>query len=450
MNQKHTHKNITIVGAGLVGSLLAILLARRGYKVHVVERRADPRIAGVVGGRSINLALSDRGLLALEKAGIAREIERVAIPMRGRLVHTLDGNSALLPYGIADQSIRSVSRGGLNLALIELAAKEPSVSFQFDARCTGLGDGAVLHVVSPTGKQSTISSDILIGADGAYSAVRYAMQISERFDYSQEHLAHGYKELTIAPSSGLEKNALHIWPRSSFMLIALPNLDDTFTCTLFFAMEGETDSFAALKTTSAARAYFERVFPDALKLMPSFDEDWQDNPVSSLVTIRCKPWSLKGHTMLIGDAAHAIVPFFGQGMNAGFEDCRVLMEILDETNDDWTRAMPAFEKARKENADAIAVLALENFVEMRDKVADPAFLLEKRIEKRLAQLAPGVFIPKYTMVTFTPSMPYAEALRRGRAQDELLVKARTTIKGIESGLEDGKHDDALRSLVAGL
>jgi kynurenine 3-monooxygenase len=444
-------KSITIVGAGLVGSLLAILLARRGNKVHVVERRADPRIAGVVGGRSINLALSDRGLLALERAGIAKQIEEVAIPMRGRQVHTLDGQSALLPYGTGDQAIRSVSRGGLNLTLIELAAKEPNVTFQFDTRATGIGDGAVLHVASPTGKPSTISNDILIGSDGAYSAVRYAMQITERFDYSQEHLAHGYKELTIAAGSGLEKNALHIWPRSSFMLIALPNLDDTFTCTLFFAIDGETDSFASLKTVAEARAYFERVFPDALALMPTFDDDWQRNPVSSLVTVKCKPWTLKGHTMLIGDAAHAIVPFFGQGMNAGFEDCRVLVELLDEHGDDWAKVMPAFEKARKENADAIAVLALENFVEMRDKVADPAFLLEKRIERRLAQIAPpGAIIPKYTMVTFTPSMPYAEALRRGREQDELLSRARTTVIGIESGLEDGKHDAALRRLLARL
>ena len=404
---------VTIAGAGLVGSLLAIFLARRGYRVHVVERRPDPRSGRVVGGRSINLALSDRGLLALERAGIARDIESVSIPMRGRMVHPLAGPTSLLPYGVGDQAIRSVSRGGLNNTLVELAGQEPNVTFAWETRFEGMqADG------------------VLVGADGAFSAVRYEMQKLDRFDYAQEFLAHGYKELNIPPGSGLEKHALHIWPRSSFMLIALPNLDGSFTCTLFL----ELDTFA-----TADRAWFARTFPDAFALMSNFDDDWAKNPTSTLVTIKCRPWSHAGRVMLIGDAAHAIVPFFGQGMNAGFEDCRVLMEILDDTHDDWALAMPAFERARKENADAIATLALENFVEMRDKVADPAFLAKRQLERRLAGLCPDRVVPLYTMVTFSPHIPYAEALRRGRAQDRLL----------DAALALGVTDDGdLRRLVA--
>lgn len=447
-------REITIIGAGLVGSLLAIFLARRGYAVHVFDRRPDPRSGRVVGGRSINLALSDRGLLALAGAGIASQIEEVAIPMKGRMVHTLEGASTLLPYGRDDQSIRSVSRGGLNNTLIDIAAREESVRMIFERRCVEVDlKQNALTLEDAQGARTQIKSDVLIGADGAFSALRYAMQTLERFDYSQEHLPHGYKELAIpAGADGahqLEKNALHIWPRSSFMLIALPNRDGSFTCTLFLALDATDDSgasFADLDTPARARAFFARVFPDALALMPTFEEDWVANRSSSLVTVRCQPWSHGGRALLIGDAAHAIVPFFGQGMNAGFEDCRVLMQVLDESNDDWSVALPKFERARKVNADAIALLALENFVEMRDKIADPMFLLHKRIEKRLATLAPGVVIPKYTMVTFTPDMPYAEALERGRKQDRVLTIA-SRIPGIAGTLDSGVHDEALRALV---
>jgi kynurenine 3-monooxygenase len=451
MTTKHK-ASITIVGAGLVGSLLAIFLGRRGYQVTVVERRPDPRSGRIVGGRSINLALSDRGLLALERAGIAKQIEEVAIPMKGRMVHLTDGSTpSLLPYGTETQAIRSVSRGGLNTTLIELAGKEPNVRMVFERRCVSVDvKRPSLTLESPEGHRVEIDSDILIGSDGAFSAVRYEMQKLDRFDYRQDYLPHGYKELHIPPGPGgsflLEKNALHIWPRQSFMLIALPNTDGSFTCTLFFALDGDTDSFAALDTPQKARAYFERVFPDALALMPGFDKDWVGNPTSTLCTIRCSPWTHGGKTMLIGDAAHAVVPFFGQGMNCGFEDCRVLMEILDETGDDWAKAMPLYDKARKQNADAIAHLALENFVEMRDKVADKQFLLEKKIERHLAALCPDKVIPKYTMVTFSPHLPYAEALRRGVIQDEILARA-SRIDGIEAELASGKHDDALKKMV---
>jgi kynurenine 3-monooxygenase len=458
MTRKET---VTIVGAGLVGSLLAIFLARRGYRVTLVERRPDPRSGRVVGGRSINLALSDRGLLALERAGIAAQIEAVAIPMKGRMVHqSAAAPPQLLPYGDESQAIRSVSRGGLNTTLIELAGREPNVTLSFERRCAEVDLKApAVTLEAPDGRTELLESDLLIGADGAFSAVRYEMLKLDRFDYRQDYLEHGYKELNIPPGPDgtflLEKNALHIWPRSSFMLIALPNLDGSFTCTLFFALDGANDSFAALQGRGPdadadgarrARAYFERVFPDALALMPTFDEDWRRNPTSSLVTVRCQPWTHAGRTLLIGDAAHAIVPFFGQGMNAGFEDCRVLMEILDETDDDWARALPRYERARKENGDAIALLALENFVEMRDKVADPGFLLQKKIEKHLAGLRPDLVTPKYTLVTFSPHIPYSEALRRGRVQDAVLERA-ARIPGIGEGLASGQHDAELVRLL---
>jgi kynurenine 3-monooxygenase len=249
------------------------------------------------------------------------------------------------------------------------------------------------------------------------------MQRTDRFEYAQTWLPHGYKELAIPTGADgsflLDKNALHIWPRSSFMLIALPNVDGSFTCTLFFALDGEQDSFSALDTPTKARAFFARVFPDALALMPDFEDQWATNPVSSLCTVRCSPWH-RGRTMLIGDAAHAIVPFFGQGMNCGFEDCTVLMQILDETDDDWDRALPLYSERRKENGDAIATLALENFVEMREKVADPAFLYRKKVEAALARTFPGEVTPSYTMVTFRPDLPYREALAQSRAQDRIL------------------------------
>ena len=430
---------VVVAGAGLVGSLLAILLKKRGHDVVLHERRSDPRAKGYVGGRSINLALSDRGLLALELAGIGKEIEEVAVAMPGRLTHAIDGASTFLPYGLNGEAIRSVSRGGLNIRLLDLV-EQAGVPIHFAQVCTGVSKGSLqpgssdkpmATFVDDQGATSTTTADIVVGADGAFSAVRRALQETDRFDFSQTYLEHGYKELAIPPGPGgsflLEKHALHIWPRSSYMMIALPNLDGSFTCTLFFRFESGgsgTDaafaSFTTLDTPNKARSFFAQTFPDALALMPDFDEQWRNNPSSSLCTVRCYPWSRAGKVMLIGDAAHAVVPFFGQGMNCGFEDCRVLMEVLDECDDDWAVAMPRYEQARKENADAIATLALENFVEMRDKVSDPDFVLRKKVEAVLARLCPDKLIPSYTMVTFRPHLPYAEALGRSRAQDRVL------------------------------
>lgn len=449
---------VTLVGAGLVGSLLALLLSRRGYTVEVVERRPDPRSGRVAAGRSINLALSDRGLLALQTAGVDADIDKVSIGMTHRTMHAKDGAITTQAYGMNGQAIRSVSRSALNLALLELCRAQKNVRVVFDRRCVGADlKKPSLYVESAAHERVEIDTDILIATDGAYSAVRNEMVKQDRFDYSQSYLPHGYKELVIAPGPGgaflLDKHTLHIWPRQSYMLIALPNLDGSFTCTLFFPMDCATPgapSFAALNDVASARAFFAEVFGDALALMPTFDADWTANPTASLVTVRCGPWMANNKVLLIGDAAHAIVPFFGQGMNAGFEDCRVLIDTLADTQhggvDDWNAAMPLFYARRKENADAIATLAQENFVEMRDKVGQPAFLLRKRLEAHLARLCPDRVVPAYTMVTFSPQLSYADALKRARAQDTVLDRA-LQLSGLEQALTNGALDAQLRALV---
>lgn len=431
--------DVAVVGAGLVGSLLALGLKRRGFDVAIYERRPDPRRSDVIGGRSINLALSDRGLLGLASAGVLDDVEKVAVPMPGRRMHARDGATTFMPYGLNGEAIRSVSRGGLNLKLIELC-REAGIPMHFDAACADVdlaAGKATFH--GPDGRGFTVEAGLIAGSDGAFSAVRRPYMRTDRFDYRQDYLAHGYKELTIpaGPEGSflLEKNALHIWPRQSFMLIALPNLDGSFTCTLFLAFDdaqGPRASagpistgpcFSALHTVEQARAFFAEHFADALALVPDFEAQWQQNPTSSLATVRCFPW-VRGKTFLIGDAAHAIVPFFGQGMNAGFEDCRVLFEALDAEGSFTIAALqallPTWETQRKPDADGIAELALENFVEMRDKVGSPAFLLRKGVEAAFARACPDAVTPAYTMVTFRPRLGYAEALRRSRVQDVVL------------------------------
>jgi kynurenine 3-monooxygenase len=439
-------ERITVVGAGLVGCLLSVMLARRGYAVTLVERRGDIRSASAYGGRSINLAMSDRGLAALDVAGIKETILKVAIPMAGRMMHGTDGQQTYQPYGKDGQAINSVSRGELNKALLS-CAEEHGVSLVFDHRCVDVdsttGTGVFEH--GATGHHRTIDADVLFGADGAYSAVRDRLIRQDRFDYSQTYLAHSYKELHIPPAADgsfvLDKHALHIWPRHSFMLIALPNLDGSFTCTLFFAHKG-SPSFAELTSRDAVEQFFNEQFPDAVPLMPTLIDDFMANPESSLVTVRCFPWVPAGEKVaLIGDAAHAIVPFYGQGMNAGFEDCRILMHCLDANGGEWQRALRQYESMRKPAGDAIADLALDNFIEMRDKVADERFLLRKKIEGWIHANYPDRFIPLYTLVTFSPDVPYNEALRIGRAQDVLMEQ-------IMSAIPDGtEHWNSERGLA---
>jgi kynurenine 3-monooxygenase len=427
MDSKQNH--IAIVGAGLVGSLLSIYLRKRGYTISLFERRPDMRKQNLGGGRSINLALSNRGLKALNEVGLDEAIRKNAVPMNGRMVHPVQGELSFHPYGKTGQFINSISRSGLNKVLMDEAEKL-GVDISFDNRIEtiDISRTRVVHSQQSTvdGKSdsslSTLACGLIIGADGAYSSVRSAFQISDRFDYSQSYIEHGYKELTIpAGADGsfrMEKNALHIWPRESFMLIALPNNDGSFTCTLFFPFDGVL-SFDSIKSKEEVTAFFKKYFPDVIPLMPTYTDDFLNNPTSSLVTVQCWPW-YKNNSLLIGDAAHGIVPFFGQGMNAGFEDCRILNGMLDSFGDDWSKVLPEFQQLRKPDTDAIAQLALDNFIEMRDLVDDPEFILRKKIEARLHQLFPDKWIPLYSMVTFNENLRYSEALETGRKQKKIM------------------------------
>ena len=410
-----------VVGGGLGGALMAVYLGQAGHEVEVYERRADPRRARAAEGRSINLAISTRGLHALEKAGLKERILSLAIPMRGRMLHGLDGTLRFQPYGTRpEHTINSVSRAALNALLLDAAEALPTVRLHFSARCTGVDlDAARATFLLPEGPEPlTAEGDALLGTDGAFSTVRLQMQKTDGFDYQQAFLDHGYKELVIPAAAGggfrMEKHALHIWPRGGSMLIALPNLDGSFTCTCFWPLQGP-ESFASIRTPEQAVAHFQRQFPDAVPLMPTLREDYAENPTGSLVTIRCAPWHHGGKVALLGDACHAVVPFFGQGANAAFEDCVVLEECLKESAGDRERAFAEYQRRRKVNTDALADLSLENFVEMRDKTASRRFLLEKRLEKALHRAFPSWFVPLYTLVTFSRT-PYAEAVRRNRRQ----------------------------------
>jgi kynurenine 3-monooxygenase len=423
-----------LIGSGLAGGLLAAYLGRRGYEVDLYERRADPREGNMVGGRSINLALSTRGIHALEQIGIADELLKHAIPMRGRMIHPAGAGARTIfaPYDVdPNKHINSIGRAALNATVIEAAQRYPNVRVHFNHKCTDVDlDSATAHLLndaSPartsTTQPVTASGDAVIGVDGAFSAVRQSMQLKiDNFQYDESYLAHGYKELTIPPgpdgSWRMEKNALHIWPRKSFMMIALPNPDGSFTCTLFWEFEGPR-SFATTKTDQEVQRFFVEEFPDAVPLMPKLLEEFRNNPTGSLVTIRCAPWHYKDKVALVGDAAHAVVPFYGQGMNAAFEDCVVLDECLAEFPQDRQRVFAEYFSRRKENADALADLAVENFIEMRDKTASKVFRAKKKLDHLLEGLVPGIYLPLYAMVTFS-RIPYAEAARHARRQDRIV------------------------------
>jgi len=420
-------QSITLIGAGLVGSLLSIYLKKRGHEVSVYERRPDMRKNRISAGKSINLALSDRGWRGLDGVGISDEIRKVAIPMKGRMIHHLDSSTVFQPYGKAGQAIYSVSRGGLNCVLMDLAEQHGAKLF-FNERCTQVDlANATAHFENfETKKISEVKSDRIFGTDGAFSAARLQMQLStDRFNYQQFYLEHGYKELVIPPTASgdfaMEPNALHIWPRGQFMLIALPNLDKTFTCTLFFPFEGPV-SFAALDTHEKMLEFFNKTFPDAVKLMPTLEHDYFHNPTSSLVTVKCSPWTYGDKLALVGDAAHAIVPFYGQGMNCGFEDCVVLDGLIEKHKENWMEVFNEFQSLRKPDGDAIADLAVGNFVEMRDKTADPKFLLQKKIEARFSEKHPELWIPLYSMVTYSPHIRYSTALSEGQKQEAIMQK----------------------------
>ena len=442
------NKNVTLVGAGLVGSLLSIYLAKRGYKVNVFERRPDMRKATISAGKSINLALSDRGWRALEGVGIADEIRKIAIPMYGRHIHNKNGTTSFQPYGKDNQAIYSVSRGEINMKLMDLAEQQPNVKINFNERCTHV-DRTSLETIfenDVTRNTTKIKSDLLFGADGAFAASRLSMQLStDRFEYNQHYIEAGYKELIIPPGKDgefmMEKNALHIWPRGSFMMIALPNPDGNFTCTLFLPFEGEK-SFANLKTKEQVKAFFETEFPDAVPLMPTLIDDFIHNPAASLVTVKCFPWTFDNKVALIGDAAHAIVPFFGQGMICGFEDCVVLDKLITKHNEDWTKIFPEYQELRKPDGDAIADMAIANFVEMRDKTGDPKFLLQKKIEASFSSKHPDKWVPFYSKVVFSPDVRYSTAMKDGQAQEALMQKI-MAMPDIENKWDSAEVENAI-------
>jgi len=419
-------KNITIVGAGLVGSLLSIYLAKKGYKVNVYERRSDMRTTTGYQGRSINLALSDRGWKALNEVGVADEIKKIAIPMHGRMMHGIDGTLTYQAYGKEGQAIYSVSRSAINCTLMDIAEKQDNLHLHFNHKVENIDFAKSIATFTDTesNQKVEIISDIIAGADGAFSASRLSKQLStDRFEYNQYYINCAYKELYIPPAKDggflIEKNALHIWPRGKFMMIALPNADGSFTSTLFFPHVGE-NSFDSLDTVEKVKIFFEKNFADAVAIMPTYVDDYLKNPVSSLVTVKCSPWTNNKNFFLIGDAAHAIVPFFGQGMNCGFEDCSVLNSLIEKHENKWENILPEYEKLRKADGDAIADLAVNNFYEMSARVAEPQFLLQKKIEAHFSAKYSEKWIPAYSLVTFSPHLRYSYALEQGQKQEKIM------------------------------
>jgi kynurenine 3-monooxygenase len=425
----------TLSGAGLVGSLLALFLARRGAMVRVLERRPDLRKERIRAGRSINLAISVRGLHALAQVGLAERALQHAIPMRGRIIHPTEGPLAFQAYGKDDsQCIHSISRGWLNGMLMSEAEATGRVRIDFHHRVTAVdvAKGMLTVLDEKAGAAEHLSGAALVGTDGAGSLLREAVVSAEGGKSAEERLEHGYKELSLPAGPGgsfaLEKHALHIWPRRDFMLIALPNLDGSFTCTLFLRFTGNP-SFETLQTPEAVRAFFTTHFPDVVPFLPDLEGQFFENPTGSMVTVKCWPWTAESRAVLLGDAAHAIVPFFGQGMNAGFEDCVVLDEVLSRTPN-LGAAFAEFARLRKPNADAIADMAVENFVEMRDSVADARFLLEKAIERRLLNAFPGEFLSRYALVTFSRA-PYQLASEVGRVASEIVRELANSVTSAE-------------------
>ncbi len=419
-------KKAIVVGAGLVGSLWSVYLSKAGYSVTVYERRPDIRNAEISAGKSINLALSNRGWKALKTVGVDTKIQDIAIPMTGRMMHDLEGNCTYQPYGKEGEAIYSVSRGGLNARMMDIAEQDGGAKIFYNHKCidVDLFEGRVHLENGDTGERFTDEADVVFGADGAYSAVRYnGMQKEDRFDYSQDYIDDGYKELLLPANEDgsykMDKNCLHIWPRGRFMLIALANEDGSFTCTLFMPFEGD-NSFASLKNDEDVKRFFKETFPDFYDMMPNLIENWHKHPLSSLAIMRSYPWRY-GKTALIGDAAHATVPFYGQGMNAGFEDCSVLWRMMQAHGDDWDKVLDAYQEERKPDGDAIQDLSLYNYHVMRDYVGDPMFLLRKKIEAWFSEKHPDKWLPLYSQVTFS-DIKYSEAWKAGKRQSSIMDK----------------------------
>lgn len=419
------NNEVTVLGAGLIGSLMSIFLRHQGLDVSIYDKRPDKRKTPYYeGGRSINMALSHRGWRSLEKVGLKEKVLPLAIPMYGRSIHDEHGVTTFTPYGVGDQAIYSISRGKFNQLLAE-EAERLGAKFFFDHKSTYTDFKTQEITFETLDGEKKINAPITIGADGAYSSLRMSMQKQIRFNYRQEYISHGYKELTIPATKdgefAMDPNSLHIWPRGKFMLIALPNPDKSFTCTLFLPFEGTKICFDKINDEADLEHVFLHYFNDAYKLMPQLKEEYFKNPTSALINVECYPW-VQGNSLLIGDASHAMVPFYGQGMNCGFEDCYILDELIEKYgSNSWELVFEKFQRKRKKDTDAICQLAMENFVEMRDSVSDPRFQLRKKIEAKLHSLYPNEWIPLYSMVTFS-DMSYSEAYAQGKLQEIIMDK----------------------------
>ena len=434
-------EHILIIGAGLCGSLLALRMAQRGYKVTLIEKRPDLRKEIVDSGRSINLAFSDRGMKGLRLAGLEEKVLPLCIPMNGRMIHNTEGELFMSPYSGRNEYINSISREDLNIMLLDECDNMPEITMLFNQKCTGvaLETGEATFEEYKTQQTTTHKADVVMGADGVGSALRKSMLDHRKFlfSYGQDFLTHGYKELSFPPGADggflVEKNALHIWPRGKDMMIALPNLDGSFTVTLFLSWEEGKDSFESLNTDAAVIDYFEREFPDALELMPDLLKEFKENPTSPLGTIKCAPWHAYGKVLLLGDAAHGIVPFYGQGMNSAFEDIHVLDKYLNKYEGDWKAVFKAYQNERKEDTDAIADLAVDNFHEMKAHTARPIFQEKRKLETAFEEAFPKEYFSKYALVTFREDLRYSEAMRRGRVQDKAILNL----------IHDGKFTDSM-------
>ncbi|WP_149304762.1 FAD-dependent oxidoreductase [Pareuzebyella sediminis] len=441
-------KNIAIIGSGLVGSLLAIYLRKLNHTVTVFDRRPDIRNI-TFSGRSINLAMSNRGWNALKEVGIDEEIKEIGIPLDKRAMHVIGKPMYFQKYGKDGEAIWSISRGILNKKMIDLA-EEAGVIFRFEEKVwnVSLPDAKLYTGETEKGEWKEYNYDIIFGCDGAFSRVRHKMQRRSRFDYSQDFIDVGYKELSIPPNADgshkLDKNSFHIWPRGKFMLIAMPNIDGSFTCTLFMPFEGDI-SFEKIKTEDDAKAFFLTYFPNVMQTIDDLLVDFFKNPTSALVTMKCYPWTYWDKVALVGDSAHAVVPFYGQGMNAGFEDIFVLNQFMRKYGDDWELIFSEYQKERKPNADAIAELSYRNFVEMSSKTADTKFLLQKKIERHFAAKYPDKWVPVYSRVTFS-DRPYAEALAEGDAQEEIMGKV-MQMPDIENKWNSTEVEEKILSLL---
>lgn len=447
-------QNILIIGAGLCGSLLALRLGQRGYNVTVYEKRPDLRKVKISAGRSINLAFSDRGNKGMKLVGLEEKVKALCIPMHGRMLHGRDGSSFLSNYsGRTYEFINSISRGDLNALLLDEAEKHPNVTIHFSKSCEHVNfEQTTAHFLDViTGEEFVEDADTIIATDGAGSALRrsYFLERKFLFSFSQDYLTHGYKELCILPNKDgsykTYKNALHIWPRGDFMVIALPNMDGSFTVTLFLSYTGGKYNFNNLTTPERVIEFFKEEFPDALDIMPNLVEDFFENPTAPLGTVKCSPWHYKGNTLLMGDSAHAIVPFYGQGMNASFEDVVEFDQVLDLNLDNWEEVFETYEKRRKKDTDAIADLAIDNFHEMKDHVANPIFQKKREIEMALESSFPKEYSSKYSLVTFNEHVGYREAMLRGRAQDKAILNLLSD--GFISTPVDTSNQDLLKRIL---